>query len=182
MPYAIVAIAVLVVVAFVMVRSARYYRRIYSEEHYAEIAAWASEAIDRHSVEEPSVDDGTLAVTSAGLLLAYTSDIDEGDRSVHFSVSQDGRYTTGAVGGRVLFLLIRLLHRNRCEAQLFRTESAVHHAVFTMPAARTWRVESPEAVVADMAMYRPLPIRQENLAEWEEEEEAGTFLASSSPQ
>lgn len=165
MPYAIGAIAVLVIVAFVIVRKSRYYRSLFNEEHYAEIAEWASEVIDRHPVEEPSIDDGTAVVTRAGLALAYTSDDDEGNRSIHFSVSQHGRYTTGAVGGRVLFLLIRLLHRNECEANLFRTESAVHHAIFTIPADRTWEVESVEAAVADMALYQPLPIDSVNLAQ-----------------
>jgi hypothetical protein len=165
MPYAIAAIAVLVIVAFVILRSRGYYGSIFSDDHYAEIAYWASKVIGRHPVEESSVDDGTLLITSAGLVLAYTSDIDEGNRSVHFSVSQQGRYTTGAVGGRVLFLLIRLLHRNECEASLFRTESAVHHAVFRMPAGRRCEVESVDAAVADMAMYQPLPIEHVSLAQ-----------------
>ena len=99
MPYAIVAIAVLVIVAFVILRRSRYYRSIFSEDHYAEIADWASKVIGRHPVAESSVDEGTLVATSAGLVLAYTSNINEGNRSVHFSVSQQGRYTTGAVGG-----------------------------------------------------------------------------------
>ncbi len=165
MLYAIGAIAVLVIVAFAIVRSSRYHRRIFNEEHYAQIAEWASEVIDRHPVEESSFQDGTLVVTSAGLALAYTSSNDEGDRSIHFSMSQQGRYTTSAVGGRVLFLLIRLLHRNKCDANLFRTESAVHHAIFTMPADRTWEVESVEAAVADMAIYQPLPIERVNVAQ-----------------
>ncbi len=165
MPFAIAAIALTVVVAVMLFRRSRYYRRLFSDEHYAEVAEWASSVIDRHPVEESAIEDGTAVVTSAGLLLAYTSVDDEGDRSIHFSVSQRGSHTSAAVGGRVLFLLIRLLHRNECEANLFRTESTVHHAIFRMPAQVPWKVGAAEAAVADMAMYQPLPIERVNIAE-----------------
>ena len=166
MTYIVGTTAVLAVLAFLLVRRSRYYGRIYSDTHYAEIAQWASGMIGRHPVAEPSAENGTAVVTSAGLVLAYTSVVNEGRRSVHFSVSQAGGYTTGAVGRRVLFLLIRLLHQNRCEAHLSQGESTVYHAVFTMPVDAAWAVEAVEAVVTDMANCPPqvlqaLPIVQQ---------------------
>ncbi len=166
MTYLAGAVAILAVVAFLLVRKSRYYGRIFGDEHYAEIARWASGRIGRHPVEGPSIEDGTAVVTSAALALAYTSEVNGGRRSVHFSVSQAGGYTTGAVGRRVLFLLIRLLHRNRCEANLFQAESTVYHAVFSMPADAPWMVAPVEAVVADVVNCPPpvlqaLPIAQQ---------------------
>ncbi len=158
MTYAVGAVVVLMVAAFLLVRKSRYYRRIFSDAHYAEIAGWTSRMVARHPVEEPSPEDGTALLTSAGLALAYTSHTSEGRRSLHFSVSQARGYTTGAVGRRVLFLWIRLLHRNRCEANLFQAESTVYHAVFSMPADAAWVLAPVADAVADVANCPPLPI------------------------
>ena len=170
MTYVVGAAAVLAVLVFLFVRKSRHYGRIFSDTHYTEIARWVAGMIGRHPVEEPSPADGTAVVTSAGLALAYTSVVNEGRRSVHFSVSQAGSYTTGAVGRRVLFLLIRLLHQNRCEANLFQAESTVYHAVFSMPVDTPWTVASVEAVVSDVANCPPrvihdLPIAQQTVAD-----------------
>ena len=169
MTYIVGATAVLAVLAFLLVRKSRYYGRIYSDAHYAEIARWASGMIGRHPVEEPSTENGTAVVTSAGLALAYTSVVNEDKRSVRFAVSQAGGYTTGAVGRRVLFLLIRLLHQNRCEANLSQGESTVFHAVFTLPADAPWSVVPVEAAVGDLTHCPPqilqtLPIVQQTAA------------------
>ena len=171
MTYAVGAIVVLAIAAFLLVRKSRYYGRIFGEAHYAEIVRWASAMIiGRHPVEEPSTTDGTAVVTSAGVALAYTSVVNEGRRSVHFSVGQTGGYTTGAVGRRVLFLLIRLLHQNRCEAHLFQAESTVYHAVFSMPADAPWTLAPAETAVGDAAncppqVFQALPIAQQTVAD-----------------
>ena len=159
MTYAIGATAILAVLAFLLVRKSRRYGRIFSDTHYTEIVRWASGMSGRLPVEEPSPESGTAVVTSAGLALAYTSVVNEGRRSVHFSISQAGGYTTGAVGRRILFLLIRLLHQNRCEANLFQAESTVYHGVFSMPAEAPWVVAPVEAVVSDVANCPPEAIQ-----------------------
>jgi len=167
MPYATTALVVLVIVAIVlwMSRRSRLYRRIFNDDHYAEIARWASKVIGIHPVESPSIDDGTAVVTSAGVALAYTSSVDDdGNRSIHFSVSQQGGTTTRAVGGRVLFLLVRLLHTNNSKSELFASESTVHHVIFTMRADKTWEVQPVTATVADMAHYLPQPVARVNVA------------------
>jgi hypothetical protein len=159
MPYAITALFVIAIIAvWVVNRKSRYYGRIFNDAHYAEVASWAASVLKRHPVTEPSMDDGTALLTSAGLALAYTSDIDEGNRCIHFSISQAGRYTTGAVGGRFIFLLIRLLNKNKCEANIFRTPSTVHHVEFAMPENTEWVIENQAKVVSDMENYQPLPI------------------------
>ena len=158
MTYIVGTLTVLGIVAFLFVRKSRYYARIFSDAHYAEIATWASRMITQHLVAEPSTENGTAVLTSAGLALAYTSEVSEGKRTIHFSVSQAGSYTTGAVGRRVLLLLIRLLHQNRCEASLFQAKSTVYHAVFSLPADVSWLLAPVGAVVADLANCPSLPI------------------------
>jgi len=148
----------LAIIVLVVVRKSRYYRKVFNDDHYGEIARWASGVIEKHPVENPSEEDGTALLTSAGLTLLYTSEITDGDRVVHFSVSQRTGHTTHAVGNRVLFLLIGLLHKNKCEANLFKTQTTVHHAVFTMPADTAWVTESAEAVVREMRNCPELPI------------------------
>ena len=169
MTYVVGAIVVFAVLAFLLGRKSRHYGRIFNDAHYAEIVRWASEVIGRHPVEEPSAENGTTLLTNAGLALAYTSVTNAGRRSIHFSVSQAGSHTTAAVGRRVLFLLIRLLHQNRCEANLFQAESTVYHAVFSLPADTLWTVAPMEAVVADMANCPPqvihnLPVARQTVA------------------
>ena len=153
----------LAIIVFVVVRRSRYYRKVYTDDHFDEIARWASGVIEKHPVEDPSEDDGTAFLTSAGLTLLYTSEVTDGDRVVHFSVSQRTGYTTHAVGNRVLFLLIRLLRNNKCEANLFRTQTSVHHAVFSMPADTAWVIEPAEDVVRDMENCPELPIENVKL-------------------
>jgi len=153
----------LAIIVIVVVRKSRYYRKVFTDDHFGEIARWASRVIEKHPVVDPSEEDGTAFLTSAGLTLLYTSEVTDGDRVVHFSVSQRTGYTTHAVGNRVLFLLIRLLRNNKCEANLFRTQSSVHHAVFTIPADTAWAVESAEAVVRDLENCPELPIENVEL-------------------
>ena len=158
MTYFVGAIVILAAAVFLLVQKSRYYHRIFGNAHYSEIVSWASEVLALHPVEEPTTANGTAKVTSAGLALAYTSEVKEGRRSVHFSVSQVVGYTTGAVGNRVLFLLIRLLHKNRCEAHLSQAKSTVYHAVFSMPADVPWVLAPVGDVVTDMAHCSSLPI------------------------
>lgn len=92
------------------------------------------------------------------MVVAYTSAVnDEGQRSIHFSISQGG-YTTAAVGGRFVFLLLRLLHQNVCSANLYKTETTVHHAVFSIPLDQELKIETTANVVADMRNYQDLQI------------------------
>ena len=165
MTYVIVATVMIAIVVLWVVRRSRYYGKIFSDSHYAEVAFWAARMIDRHPVKESSMANGTALMTDAGLAIAYTSEINQGDRSIHFSISQAGGYTTGAVGGKFVFLLIRLLNKNKCKANIFKTDSTVHHAVFEMPVSENWILEDLAHVVSDMKGYQPLPITKVSQAQ-----------------
>lgn len=165
MSYVIGAVVVVIVAAILIAKKSRDYRKIFNDDHYEEVAEWAKKVLDIYPVEESSLDNGTALQTNAGLAIAYTSRIDEGRRSVHFSISQTSGYTTGAVGGRFVFLLIRLLNKNKSEANLFRTDSSVHHAVFSLPQDQDWELETVANTLADMKKYQPPPISYINIAQ-----------------
>ncbi|MBD3331471.1 hypothetical protein GF356_01370 [candidate division GN15 bacterium] len=165
MPYIIIGVIIVAVVAFWALRKSRYYGKIFNQSHYHEVASWVVEVLNIHPVEESSLDDRTAIVSSGGIALAYTSSIDDGNRSIHFSISQAGGYTTGAVGGRFIFLIFQLLNKNKCEANVFKTQSTVHHVVFQMAEGENWVCGDIDEAVSEMDNYQPLPISNVNLAE-----------------
>jgi hypothetical protein len=120
---------------------AKYNKKILSDLHYQEVAAWAVKMLGKHPVDEST-----------------TSTIDDGERVVHFSVSQRGRPTTHAVGNRMTYLLQKLLDNNACKISYYRTQTMVHLAVFTMPQDQEWQFNAPKIVVGEMKHYQPLTI------------------------
>lgn len=173
MPYVISIVVIISICLVLAVSKSKRYNRIFNDQHYEEIANWVSIVLKKHPIDTSSLEEGTAFITTAGVILAYTSVNNSGNRSVHFSVSQQEGYTTGAVGGRVLFLILRMLHKNQCTANLYTTKSTVHHAEFSMADGLEWETESIELVVADMENYRPLPIEFVDVAELAEAPESG---------
>ncbi|KPK87704.1 hypothetical protein AMJ80_11820 [bacterium SM23_31] len=160
MAYVIGIIVFVIVIVLIYVTSkSRYYGKIFSPEHYDEIFEWATFVLLMHPVKESSFEDGSAILTKAKIALAYTSGVDDGIRTIHFSISQGGGYTTQAVGNRMIFLLIRLLHKNQCQANFFQTESTVHHAVFSMPETKEWITSDKDAVIADMENCQRVPVQ-----------------------
>jgi hypothetical protein len=159
MQYLIIIVSiVLAVFAVFIVANHRYYQKVFDRKHYTEIANWAIEMLAKGQVEQPSVDDGTAIITRAGVAIAYTRSLDEDGDSMHFSISQMNRHTTHAVGGRIIFLLLTLFNKNKCGADLFYTQSSVHHLILNRSEIAEWQVNSVDRVVSEMDSYQPLPL------------------------
>ena len=138
----------------------RYYGQIFSEENFNEIGEWVYRMLQLDEVANPSVEDGTAYQTAAGLGLVFTRMEEDGNDTIHFSVSQSTGYTTHAVGGRVIFLIISMIKDNECEASLYYTETSVHHAVFYRPEKKEWTTRPvKEAVKETITNYQPPPIQ-----------------------
>ncbi len=159
MAYVFIGIVIFIIISFFM--KSRYYQKIFSDEHYLEVAQWALEMLHAHAA--PFTDNQSSTISSAKIALVYTSMVEDGKRAIHFSISQAGRYTTGAVGGRMIYLFIRLLHKNKCESTFYRTESSVYHAVFMVPADMELDLASAETAVEDMKDFQHFPIQSVTL-------------------
>lgn len=129
--------AVLAVILFWLVPRGRTYDRIFSDEHFLEVAAGMAGvkqgAITLLATEmDPSADPRTLR-TSAGMLIFYTIDrTPEGDFSHHVSVSKPGDLTTGAVGRRLTFLAALLVGLPLDRLALGYSQRGVHHAAILL--------------------------------------------------
>lgn len=158
MPYLIVGIIVVVILLFVLFAASRgpYYKKIFSEPHYAEIHDWLVKALEIGAIPEPSTENGSSVVTSAGIAIALTRDCGQGAEQIHISISEARGTTTHAVANRVGFLLFVSLNQNKCDAGLFYTESRVHHLVFENSEA-TWKIRPKAEAIAAMADYQQLP-------------------------
>ena len=125
--------AVLAVIVLWLVPRGRTYDRIFSDEHFQEIAVGMGRvkqgAISLLGAEmDPSADPRTLR-TSTGMLIFYTIDrMPEGDFSHHISVSKPGDLTTDAVGRRLTFLVARLVGLQLDRLALGYSQRGVYHA------------------------------------------------------
>jgi hypothetical protein len=164
MQYLIIIVSiVLAIVAIFIIANNRYYQKVFARKHYTEIANWAIDVLAKGQVERPSIDDGTAIMTRAGIAIAYTRSFDEDGDSIHFSISQLNRPTTHAVGGRIIFLLLTLFNKNKCDADLFYTQSSVHHLILNRSIIEEWHVNSVDRVVSGMDSYQPLPLQLKNV-------------------
>ena len=158
MLYIIAIVILLVIIAAPYIRASyRSSRYVISSEHYREIIRWVKSVIDKHPIEKPSFKDGTAVVTTGGLALAFTSGVEGNDRAIHFSISRCG-HTPDYIGSRVIFLLVRLLHMNKCQGNLYKTQTTVFHAVFKIPENIPFKTAEEDAAIKDMSLYQPLPI------------------------
>ena len=157
MNYLIIFLVVLVIIIAVFIKSTSgYYNKIFNAEHYSEIIYWAVDMVHQEIVENPSIDDCSVIITQAGIRIVFTRTSSEGGDTLHFSISQQDRPTTHAVGERIIFLLMTLLNKNKCEANMFYTQSTVHHLVLNRQNIEEWITNPVEQVILNMAEYRPL--------------------------
>jgi hypothetical protein len=134
-------IAALVVAA---VRSRlRMYRRLFSHEHFLEVAR-AAPSLKAAAVENPVIgdsfdpttpDDPRVLLTKAGLAVLYTVGKRESAFVHHYSVSVAGQYTARAVGATFVALLAKQIGLPLEKARFWIGNSTVHHAQVTLSEA-----------------------------------------------
>ncbi len=165
MPIIILLSLILLIIIYYIFSKNRYYKLIFSDAHYLEVCRWVIEVIDKHPIAESKLENGTAFKTSFGLILAYTSLSDNGKRIITFSISESSGLTKGAVGGRFIFLLIRLFHKIKCNSNIFRTQSSVHYIEITIDEITLLEMHSADNVLGDMKNYRSMNIQQLNVAQ-----------------
>jgi hypothetical protein len=166
----ILTIVLIIAVIWHFCSESHYYKRLYSEEHYTEIAQWVASVLRKGSVDSPSLDDGTAIVTSSAVALAYTrSQDDEGD-TLQFSVNLTNRLTTHSAAGRLIGFILILLNKNACGATPFYTNSLVHYLVLNRESVGEWIINPTDESIAQMSEYVPLPFVLQELEGLQESE------------
>ena len=161
MRYVYLTALILAVIVALFVRSkSSYYKAVFSEHHLRVVSDWVEGALKKGQVENPTVEDGTVITTDAGVLLVFTRQYEDEYDWIHFSISQCKGPTTHAVGGLLIFLILQLLNGNKCEADFFYTRSGVHHIELRKPLDGEWTVNSIEDSIQKMSSYRPLPLEE----------------------
>ena len=136
----VVAMAVALLAVFGLSK-ARYYRRMFSEDHFREFHGALAVAI-RTATQEPGADERTRFVTQAGLGAAVTfSSPREGRYTLHISLSQSGRMTTQAVSNHFEAFIVAMLQGNNAELTPYFTNTGVRHFPF--------RIAAPTVTVQD---------------------------------
>ena len=158
----------IVVVALFVVSNFRYYKRLFSAESFREFHRGLSMAIEtarrKAPDQPPSGGDGTVFVTRSGLAVAVTFENgDEGNQTIHISLSQAGRVTTDSVCSRFAFFAVAMFGGVKLELTPYYTDSGVHHLVFRLrgPAVHLKDFDSTYARFAED--YKPIPFRHEKL-------------------
>lgn len=157
---AIIGIPVGAVIVFVRSR-ARYYQRMFSEEHLREVYEQFVALVEKLSpaAAEPPPDPPAF-LTSAGLVVVVTREPARGDEpaSMHISFSQPGGPTTMAVASRFGFLLLATLQGNEVEVVPYYTQARIYHLSIQHPRSSLELVPLDQ-VLADYQSYQPLPYR-----------------------
>lgn len=151
---AIIGIPVGAVIVFVRSR-ARYYQRMFSEEHLREVHEQFVALVEKLSpaAAEPPPEPPAF-LTSAGLIVAVTRE----PASMHISLSQPGGPTTMAVASRIGFLLVATLQGNELEVTPYYTQARIYH-LSIQHRRSTLELVPFERVLADYQGYQPLPYR-----------------------
>jgi len=138
--------------------TSKYYKSVFNDGHYKEVIDWVRIVIKLNNVPEPNVSDKTAMITSAGLVLAYTRKSENQVDKIHFSVSQGSSATTSAVGGRFVFLFLAIFNQNKCNAQIFKTNSGVHHLELSMEnlSKSEWLINEDEVILKAMCRFSSL--------------------------
>ncbi len=162
MIWVVCIVIVVLIVAGLWWRSWRrfkaYYQAIFSDTHYEQIAAWIAEVANIPGFSDPQLSDFQQLLTDPGIAVGLSRTTDnEGDR-LHFSFSQRGRHTTGAVGKRMLALTMAMLNCNKCSASLYFTRSGVHHAVLKRSSVEPWITNPVAEAVASVHQDIEFPI------------------------
>lgn len=127
-----IGVFVLLIVLWVASKG-RLYGRIFSTEHYAELAdampavkAAACDMINQDPVLPPT-EDQRVVITSAGIAILYTISHKDDEFTHHFSISIAGRLTPYAVGGSFTLYIARLLGLDESKLEVGVSEGNVFH-------------------------------------------------------
>jgi hypothetical protein len=132
--------AVLALIAFWLVSRGRMYDRIFSDEHFLEVAegmaAIKQEALAHIGQKLDPPNDPRVLQTSAGLAVFYTINGPSSHGFTHHvSVSIPGDYTAGGVGRRFTILAAIVLGLPLDRLALAFSRAGVHHASVVLSAA-----------------------------------------------
>ncbi len=154
-------VIVAAVTAFIMSR-ARKYRRLFSDDHFAEIVRRAPAlkqaalghvmATDADAPSSPA--DPRVMTTSAGLAIVYTVRARMTDHVHHVSVSAAGGYTAHAVGATFTAAIVELVALPADKTRFGVTRSTVHHAEVVLDEAEHARVCDAPMRETDVAELR----------------------------
>ncbi len=160
MIYVIIAFAIVIlgVIIFFLRGKSKYYGTIYSENHYTEIYDWIKSVVKLDSAEEPSFDNGTAFSSTAGCGFTFSRNVDEED-TIHIAISQIDTLTTHAVCGRIAFLIVLILNKNKVNVDLYFTESLVHHVILSKKFGDEWITNEINIVMDAMNSSEPLIFR-----------------------
>lgn len=156
------------------------YRRVFSDEHFVEVAnrivrvaaAAFANPLSADGGTPASPDDPRVLVSSAGLMLAYTVHPREGRIVHHWSVSLSGGYTAHAVGRTFVLLTARLIGVPYERLALGIGRSTVHHAEVDLSEAEHAALRErsvPEVSAADVDALRKELIDVADRLEWARE-------------
>jgi hypothetical protein len=167
--WALLGLGALVIALWLGLR-ARRYTRVFSDEHWREVArgmagvkAAALARIIRIEGDEPNTkDDPRVLTTSAGLAIIYTVSERAGRFVHHCSISAIGGPTTHALGGTFTIYVAKLLGLPFAELRCEVAESTVHHAELSLDAAE--HVALVAAPVPDVSLIDITALRREALA------------------
>jgi hypothetical protein len=173
------AVVVAIMVALLAVlglSKVRYYRRMFSEDHFREFHGALAVAI-RSATQDPGADERTRFITRAGLGAAVTfSSPREGRYALHISLSQPGRMTTHAVSSHFGAFIVAMLQGNNAELTPYFTNTGVRHFPFQI-AAPTATVQDFESSYSAYRQFlrerKPLPFEYRSI-ETAETTPAGT--------
>jgi hypothetical protein len=160
MMYFVIAIIVVAAILWLLwQQKLAYYRKIFNDEHYEQVARWVASCIDMGDVERPSMANGSGIVTNGGVTIGFSrKSVPERDQ-IHFSISERRGLTTHSVGEKMNSLIMEMLSANSATADCFYTTSGAHHIVLEKDADQPWRLSPISQVVANMKEHRDVPLR-----------------------
>lgn len=160
-----IPIIIFAVIALMWFKQSQYYNAIFNESHYREIYDWLLEMVNKGVVQNSSFGDKTVIVTSGKLTLVYTRTVEKDKDTIYVSVSKAPKHTTDAVGGRILYLVISALNKNKATANIFKTQTSVHHLELSLEEKGQNKIVTNDfgQVMKNMANYQPLAVPLINL-------------------
>jgi hypothetical protein len=165
MRYRIWVVAFIVILAIFLLflrGKVKYYSQIFSDNHYAEIGNWLHSVLAVAPKPAGNPPESSALQTSAECGLVFTREIAEKD-VLHISISQVDNHTTHAVSSRLAALILQILKANKFEADLFYTDSGIHHVVLSKEVVGDWLVADVGEAVAAMKSSKTLPFRYQSL-------------------
>ena len=131
-----VLVAIVLFLAFMMWRKMRYYKRVFSDEHYFEVAEVLHELKELALKKVGSTYAGPVEgkVTSAGLIISYSIQMEDGQFEHHVALSTKGRRTLHGIAHRFIYYSIWVLGLPIEQLQMAASQTSVHHGKVTISA------------------------------------------------